>query len=62
MAFATRYLATVSTSLSPDFVVNNFMRDIQMAMINIAGEKSTDVVKRVGKRAEIGRASCRERV
>ena len=49
MAFATRYLATVSTSLSPDFVVNNFMRDIQMAMINIAGEKSTDVAKRVGK-------------
>lgn len=49
MAFATRYLATVSTSLSPKFVGDNFMRDIQMAMINIAGEKNTDVAKRVGK-------------
>lgn len=38
MGKINRYLSTMSTSLSPDFVVSNFFRDLQTGLFNAAGE------------------------
>lgn len=40
---ATRYLARMSTSLNPEFVVTNMMRDLQEAMIHLGGERGRTV-------------------
>ena len=39
LARLNRYLAAINTSLNPEFVISNFTRDIQTAMINLAGEQ-----------------------
>lgn len=38
-AWITRYLAMANTAASPEFVLSNFSRDIQMAGINVGGER-----------------------
>lgn len=39
MAAFNRYLAAINTAWSPEFVVSNFARDLQTAMINLVGEQ-----------------------
>ena len=38
MSAINRYLSTINTSLSPDFVVSNFFRDLQTGLFNAMGE------------------------
>lgn len=45
-----RVLAALNTSLSPEFVMGNFMRDIQTAGINMEDAESKGMQKRVLKR------------
>lgn len=49
LAKATRYLSKMSTSLNPEFVVTNFERDIQTAMVHLGGEQSAKLAKDVLK-------------
>jgi len=44
-----RYLASVNTSLNPEFVLSNFSRDIQTAGINLSGERSAKLAGKVLK-------------
>ena len=44
-----RYLAAVNTSLNPEFVITNFIRDMQTASINLSAEQSAAIAKRVAK-------------
>ena len=44
-----RYLAMVNTALNPEFVITNFERDFQTAMINLGGEHSAAIAARVAK-------------
>lgn len=44
-----RYLAAVNTSLNPEFVLSNFVRDLQTAGINITSEQSAKMTKDVLK-------------
>lgn len=46
---ATRYLSRMSTIFNPEFVVTNFERDIQTAMVNLSGEHNTKLAKEVLK-------------
>ena len=39
LAAVNRYFAIVSTSLNPEFILTNFARDVQTAMINLYGEQ-----------------------
>lgn len=39
LASLNRYLAAINTSLNPDFVLSNFVRDLQTATINLVGEQ-----------------------
>lgn len=39
MAKVTRYLSSINTSLNPEFVISNFVRDIQSAIYNAAAEQ-----------------------
>jgi hypothetical protein len=50
LAKVNRYLAMVSTALNPEFVVTNMERDIQTAMVHLAGEHSTAMAYKVAKR------------
>lgn len=43
MAMTTRYLARMSTSLSPEFLITNFERDIQTALVHLVGEKKAGI-------------------
>lgn len=45
----TRYLALVNTGLNPEFIVTNFARDIQTAMINIDSTQAAEMKKSVLK-------------
>lgn len=49
MGSAVRFLSRMSTSLNPEFVVTNFERDIQTAMIHLGGEHSAKLAKEVAK-------------
>ena len=42
-----RFLAMMTTSLNPEFILTNFARDMQTAFINIAGEDSAKMAKAV---------------
>lgn len=44
-----RYLAMINTALNPEFVITNFERDFQTAMINLGGEHSPAIAARVMK-------------
>jgi hypothetical protein len=44
-----RYLAMINTALNPEFVITNFERDFQTAMINLGGEHSPAIAARVAK-------------
>lgn len=44
-----RYLAMINTALNPEFVITNFERDFQTAMVNLGGEHSTAIAARVAK-------------
>lgn len=47
LAAFNRYLAAVNTSLNPEFVLSNFIRDIQTAGINLTAEQSTGLMRKV---------------
>jgi hypothetical protein len=51
LAAVNRYLSIINTSLAPEFVLSNFIRDLQTAMINLAGEKglNKDNYKNIGR-------------
>ncbi len=49
MAKVARFLSMVYTTLRPEFVITNFERDIQTAMINLAGEQSAKMAAKVAK-------------
>lgn len=49
MGSAVRFLSRMSTSLNPEFVITNFERDIQTAMIHLGGEHSAKLAKKVAK-------------
>ncbi len=42
-----RYLAMINTALNPEFVITNFERDFQTAMINLGGEHSAAIAGKV---------------
>ncbi len=42
MAGFNRILASVNTSYNPEFVIGNFMRDIQTAILNLSAEQTRD--------------------
>jgi len=44
-----RYLAMINTALNPEFVITNFERDFQTAMINLGGEHSAAIAAKVMK-------------
>lgn len=44
-----RYLAIVNTGMNPEFIITNFERDFQAAMINLGGEHSVAIAARVAK-------------
>lgn len=48
-AKVNRYLAAMNTSLSPEFVVSNFIRDVQTAYLNLNAEASRDDGKIFGR-------------
>jgi hypothetical protein len=49
MGSITRLLSRINTSLNPEFIVTNFERDLQTAMINLSGEHSGAMAKKVVK-------------
>jgi len=49
LARVNRFLAMVNTSLRPEFVITNFERDLQTAMINLSGEQSAKLAAQVAK-------------
>ncbi|TQV82870.1 LPD38 domain-containing protein [Aliikangiella coralliicola] len=54
MGVINRYLSTVSTSLSPDFIVSNFFRDLQTGLFNVLGETTREDGKlKSGKVSEL---------
>jgi predicted ABC-type ATPase len=44
-----RYLAMINTALNPEFVITNFERDFQTAMVNLGGEHSAAIAAKVMK-------------
>ena len=44
-----RYLAMINTALNPEFVITNFERDFQTAMVNLGGEHSAEIAAKVAK-------------
>lgn len=53
-----RYLAAINTSLNPEFVISNFERDIQEALVNLVGEQDSKGALREPKK--IGRQVMRD--
>lgn len=49
LASANRYFALINTSLNPEFVISNFSRDIQEAMIHLGGEQSAMIAGHVAR-------------
>lgn len=49
LAWTSRFLSTINTSLNPEFIVTNLTRDIQTALIHLAGEQSAKMAKDVVK-------------
>ncbi len=46
---ANSYLRAVNTTMNPEFIITNFQRDLQTALINIGGEQSLKMAKDVAK-------------
>ena len=44
-----RYLAAINTALNLEFVITNFERDFQTAMVNLSGEQSAAIAAEVAK-------------
>ena len=55
--YVNRYLAMVNTSLSAGFIPTNFGRDIQTALINIAGEKELSLKESISVGKDIAKNS-----
>ncbi len=49
MARVNRHLAMINTMLDPQFIVNNFIRDIQAMGLNITADESAKLAFKVGK-------------
>jgi hypothetical protein len=49
MATVTRYLASINTSYNPEFMISNFIRDIQTAGYNLSDTDLSDMSKKVAK-------------
>jgi hypothetical protein len=45
--WVTRKLSSINTSLDPEFIVSNLLRDLQTAGINLAGEEGSKMARRV---------------
>lgn len=43
----TRYLALINTGWNPEFVISNFMRDIQTAAINLSSTEADGLAKKI---------------
>jgi len=48
LAATTRYLAVINTMYDPQFVANNFLRDMQAMGINITAEESFKLASKIG--------------
>jgi hypothetical protein len=71
MSKVNRYLAAINTSFNPEFVIGNFSRDIQTALLNLKAEESRDdgrikgeniakkTIKDIGKAGKVIFASVR---
>lgn len=55
MASYNRFLSLINTSLDPEFVISNFLRDIQTAGLNLTAEDKTKLAKQVAKDALSGK-------
>jgi len=49
LSTVNNYLRAVNTIYSPEFIITNFERDIQTAIINIGGEKSAKIARKMVK-------------
>lgn len=49
LSAANNYMRSVATVLNPEFILTNFERDLQTALINIGGEQSSKMAKDVVK-------------
>lgn len=55
---STRYLAAVNTTLNPEFVLSNFLRDYQTAGINLTEEEGLKLAKAVLNPRNVGGAAA----
>ncbi|WP_421773723.1 LPD38 domain-containing protein [Gracilimonas sp.] len=46
---ATRYLAMINTGLNPEFVLTNFLRDVQTAGLNLSSTEAESLTKQITK-------------
>lgn len=50
LAAVTRVMSSLNTSYNPEFVISNFSRDIQTALLNLTSEQSSEDGKARGKK------------
>jgi len=50
LSMVTRLMSSLNTSYNPEFVISNFSRDIQTAILNLTSEQSADGGKARGKK------------
>ncbi|MCC4269220.1 LPD5 domain-containing protein [Marinobacter nauticus] len=50
LSMVTRLMSSLNTSYNPEFVISNFSRDIQTALLNLTSEQSADDGKARGKK------------
>lgn len=50
LSAVTRVMSALNTSLNPEFVISNFARDIQTALLNLKSEQTSEVGKARGKK------------
>lgn len=50
LAAVTRIMSSLNTSYNPEFVISNFSRDIQTALLNLTSEQSSEDGKARGKK------------
>jgi hypothetical protein len=62
LAWLNRGLAMINTAMSAEFMVTNFLRDIQTAMINLSGEQSAALAAKVARGVPKAMAGIRKAV
>jgi hypothetical protein len=62
LARVNRVLAMINTAMSAEFMVTNFLRDIQTAMINLSGEQSAALAAKVARGVPKAMAGIRKAV